>query len=129
MGYKKGIQWLHELYAKGLIDPECFTQEWSTYVSKGKSGRYGVCFSWDIANIDNLKDWVPLPALTADTRNITPQNGSFTSGFDRGRCVITALAKHPALVCSHHKTIGELMESRANSISLRCQKILRGSQC
>lgn len=100
MGYKKGIQWLHELYAKGLIDPECFTQEWSTYVSKGKSGRYGVCFSWDIANIDNLKDWVPLPALTADTRNITPQNGSFTSGFDRGRCVITALAKHPALVCS-----------------------------
>lgn len=99
-GYKKGIQWLHELYAKGLIDPECFTQEWSTYVSKGKSGRYGVCFSWDIANIDNLKDWVPLPALTADTRNITPQNGSFTSGFDRGRCVITALAKHPALVCS-----------------------------
>ena len=28
-----------------LIDPECFTQEWSTYVSKeGKAGRYGVCF-------------------------------------------------------------------------------------
>ena len=99
-GYKEGIKWLHELYAKGLIDPECFTQEWSTYVSKGKSGRYGVCFSWDVANIDNLKDWVPLPALTADTRNITPQNGSFTSGFDRGRCVVTALAKHPALVCS-----------------------------
>lgn len=99
-GYKEGIKWLHKLYAKGLIDPECFTQEWSTYVSKGKSGRYGVCFTWDIANIDNLKDWVPLPALTADIRNITPQNGSFTSGFDRGRCVVTALAKHPALVCS-----------------------------
>ncbi|MFC2584301.1 MAG: extracellular solute-binding protein [Lachnoanaerobaculum saburreum] len=99
-GYKDGIKWLHKLYAKGLIDPECFTQEWSTYVSKGKSGRYGVCFTWDIANIDNLKDWVPLPALTADIRNITPQNGSFTSGFDRGRCVVTALAKHPALVCS-----------------------------
>ena len=98
-GYKEGIKWLHKLYAKGLIDPECFTQEWSTYVSKGKSGRYGVCFTWDIANIDNLKDWVPLPALTADIRNITPQNGSFTSGFDRGRCVVTALAKHPALVC------------------------------
>lgn len=99
-GYKEGIKWLHKLYAKELIDPECFTQEWSTYVSKGKSGRYGVCFTWDIANIDNLKDWVPLPALTADIRNITPQNGSFTSGFDRGRCVVTALAKHPALVCS-----------------------------
>lgn len=55
-GYKKGIEWLHSLYEQGLIDPEAFTQEWSTYVAKGKSGRYGVCFSWDVANIDNLQD-------------------------------------------------------------------------
>ena len=100
MGYKDGIEWLHKLYDEGLIDSEAFTQEWSTYVSKGKSGRYGVCFSWDVANIDNLEDWVPLPALTADTRNITPQNGSFTSGFDRGRCVVTSVAENPALVCA-----------------------------
>lgn len=99
-GYKKGIAWLHKLYEEGLIDKESFTQDWSTYVSKGKSGRYGVCFSWDVANIDNLKDWVPLPALTADTTNITPQNGSYTSGFDRGRCVVTAVAQNPALVCA-----------------------------
>ena len=98
-GYRKGIEWLHKLYSEDLLDPECFTQEWSTYVSKGKSGRYGVCFTWDVANVDNLEDWVPLPALTADTRNITPQNASFTSGYDRGRCVVTAMAKHPALVC------------------------------
>lgn len=99
-GYKEGIEWLHKLYKEGLIDTESFTQEWSTYVAKGKSGRYGVCFSWDVANIDNLEDWVPLPALTADTRNITPQNGSFTSGFDRGRCVVTAVAENPALICA-----------------------------
>ena len=99
-GYKKGIEWLHRLYEEKLIDPEAFTQEWSTYVSKGKSGRYGVCFSWDVGNIDNLKDWVPLPVLTADTRNLTPQNGSFTSGFDRGRCVVTSVAENPALVCA-----------------------------
>ncbi len=99
-GFKDGIAWLHKLYDEGLIDPEAFTQEWSTYVAKGKSGRYGVCFSWDVANIDNLVDWVPLPALTADVRNITPSNGSFTSGFDRGRCVVTSVAKQPALVCA-----------------------------
>lgn len=99
-GWKKGIEWLHKLYDEKLIDPEAFTQEWSTYVAKGKSGRYGVCFSWDVGNIDNLKDWVPLPALTADTRNITPQNGSYTSGFDRGRCVVTSVAENPALVCA-----------------------------
>ncbi len=99
-GFKDGIAWLHKLYEEGLIDPEAFTQEWSTYVAKGKSGRYGVCFSWDVANIDNITDWVPLPALTADTRNITPENGSFTSGYNRGRCVVTAVAKEPALVCA-----------------------------
>ncbi|MBQ7184780.1 MAG: extracellular solute-binding protein [Clostridia bacterium] len=107
-GFKKGTEWMHKLYTEGLIDPEAFTQEWSTYVAKGKSGRYGVCFTWDVANIasvsmDDLiagKGWVPLPALTADVRNITPQNGSFTSGFDRGRCVVTANCKNPELVCS-----------------------------
>ena len=100
-GFKDGITWLHKLYDEGLIDPEAFTQEWSTYVSKGKSGRYGVCFSWDCANIvDDFNGWVPLPALTADVRNITPENGSFTSGYERGRCVVTAVAKNPALVCA-----------------------------
>ena len=100
LGYREGIEWLHQLYDEGLIDPECFTQEWATYVAKGKSHRYGVCFTWDVANIDNIDDFVPLGALTADTTNITPQNGSFTSGFDRGRCVVTAKAENPALVCA-----------------------------
>ncbi|HJC45277.1 MAG TPA: extracellular solute-binding protein [Candidatus Faecalibacterium faecigallinarum] len=99
-GYRAGIEWLHKLYTENLIDLEAFTQEWSTYVSKGKAGRYGVCFTWDVANIDNLTDWEPLPPLTADTTNITPYNGSFTSGFNRGRCVVTAKAANPALVCA-----------------------------
>lgn len=100
-GFRKGIEWLNKLYTENLIDPDAFTQEWSTYVAKGKSGRYGVCFTWDVANIaPSLEGWAPLPALEADVRNITPANGSFTSGFDRGRCVITANAKNPALICA-----------------------------
>ena len=99
-GFRKGVEWLHKLYAEGLIDPECFTQDWSTYVAKGKSHRYGVCFTWDVANIDNITDYVPLAALKADTVNVTPQNGSFTSGFDRGRCVVTSVCKNPAFVCA-----------------------------
>ena len=99
-GFKKGITWMHSLYEQGLIDPEAFTQDWATYVAKGKSGRYGVCFSWDVANIATLEGWAPMPVLTADTRNLTPENDSFTSGFDRGRCVVTAAADNPALVCS-----------------------------
>ena len=90
-GYRDGIQWLHKLYTENLIDPECFTQEWSTYVSKGKAGRYGVCFSWDVANIDNLNDWEPLPPLAADTtqyhpRRTVPSPVASTAGPLCGHC-------------------------------------------
>ena len=122
-GFKKGTQWLNKLYSEGLIDPEAFTQEWSTYVAKGKSGRYGVLFSWDVANIaqvtmDDLiagKSWVPLPALQADTKNITPQTGSFTSGFQRGRCVITAACKNPALVATWLDKMYDPLQSPQNN--------------
>ena len=99
-GFRSGMEWLNKLYTEGLIDAECFTQDWSTYVAKGKSHRYGVCFSWDVANIDNIEDYVPLSALKADTVNVTPQNGSFTSGFDRGRCVVTSKCENPAFICA-----------------------------
>jgi len=122
-GFRKGTEWLHGLYEKGLIDAEAFTQEWSTYVAKGKSGRYGVLFSWDVANIAQVSmddliagvGWVPLPALKADTVNITPQTGSFTSGFQRGRCVITAAAKNPALVASWLDKMYDPIQSPQNN--------------
>ncbi len=107
-GFRKGTEWLHKLYDEGLIDQEAFTQEWSTYVAKGKSGRYGCCFTWDVANIASISmddliagnGWAPIPALEADMVNITPQTSSFTSGFDRGRCVITGVCSNPALVAT-----------------------------
>ena len=109
-GFRKGVEWLNKLYNENLIDPDAFTQEWSTYVAKGKSGRYGVCFSWDVANIvtismddivNNTGDWQPMPMLKADVLNLSPQPGSYTSGFDRGRgAVLTANAKNPALICA-----------------------------
>ena len=85
-----------------LVDPEAFTQEWSTYVAKGKNHRYGLCFTWDIANIDNNTDYVMLPALTGPDgmRNITRQNNSETSGFDRGRCVLTSSCRNTALAAA-----------------------------
>ncbi len=100
-GFKKGTEWLHKLYEQNLIDVEAFTQDWSTYVAKGKSGRYGVCFSWDIGNIaPSLEGWEPLPMLKADVKTITPDTAAYTSGLNRGRCVVTSVAENPALVCS-----------------------------
>ena len=101
-GYKEGIQWLHQLVEENLVDPEAFTQEWSTYVAKGKNHRYGLCFTWDIANVDNYDDYVMLPALAGPEGlvNITRQNNSETSGFDRGRCVLTTSCRDTALAAA-----------------------------
>ena len=124
-GWRKGVEWLHKLYTENLIDPDAFTQEWSTYVAKGKSGRYGVCFSWDVANIVGLTmaeiingtaNWAPMPMLKADVLNLTPQNGSYTSGFDRGRgAVVTVNAKNPALICAWLDQMYDPLQSPQNN--------------
>lgn len=57
----------------------------------------------------------PLSVLTADTTKLTPQNGSFTSGFDRGRYVVTAVAKNPALVCAWLDQMYDPMQSPQNN--------------
>lgn len=101
-GYKEGIAWLHHLVEENLTDPEAFTQDWSTYVAKGKNHRYGLCFTWDIANIDNYEDYIMLPALAGPDGlvTVTRQNGSETSGFDRGRCVLTSNCRDTALAAA-----------------------------
>lgn len=112
-GYKEGIEWLHKLVTEDLIDPEAFTQEWSTYVAKGKNHRYGLCFSWDIANIDNNVDYVMLPALTGPTgvRNITRQNNSETSGLTEDVVYLRPVAEiphwqqHGSIRCMHHYSL------------------------
>lgn len=116
-GYKEGIQWLHELVEQNLVDPEAFTQDWSTYVAKGKNHRYGLCFTWDIANIDNYDDYVMLPALAGPggVVNVTRQSGSETSGFDRGRCVLTSNCRDTALAAAWIDQMYEPMQSAQNN--------------
>lgn len=116
-GYKEGIQWLHKLVEQNLVDPEAFTQDWSTYVAKGKNHRYGLCFTWDIANIDNYDDYVMLPALAGPEGlvNVTRQNGSETSGFDRGRCVLTSNCRDTALAAAWIDQMYEPIQSAQNN--------------
>lgn len=116
-GYKEGIMWLHRLVEENLVDPEAFTQDWSTYVAKGKNHRYGLCFTWDIANIDNYDDYIMLPALAGPTGlvNVTRQNGSETSGFDRGRCVLTSNCRNTALAAAWIDQMYDPMQSPQNN--------------
>lgn len=93
-GFKEGVKFLHELYKEGLIDVEAFTQDWNTYLAKGKDNRYGLYFTWDKSNITGMNEKYDLmPALEGPNgqKNVTRTNGM---GFDRGRMVITKANKN-----------------------------------
>lgn len=117
-GYKEGLIWMHDLVAEGLIDPEAYTHDWSTYVAKGKAGRYGLCFTWDCAGVvDNMDDYVPLPALTGPEgqKNAPRASRSDTSGLQRGRCVLTGACKNTALAATWLDLMYDPQQSAQNN--------------
>ncbi|QGQ96060.1 extracellular solute-binding protein [Paenibacillus psychroresistens] len=93
-GYKDGIKYLNDLFKNGLLDIEASTQDWNTYLAKGKDNRYGLYFTWDKGNITGMNDkYDIMPALTGPSglKNVTRTNGI---GLDRGRMVITNANKN-----------------------------------
>lgn len=93
-GYKKAVSFIHELYKEGLIDIEAYTQDWSTYLAKGKDQKYGLYFSWDKANIsgaDDTYDVMPPLAGPDGEVNVTRTNGL---GLGRGKMVVTSANKN-----------------------------------
>ncbi|MDF2715570.1 MAG: family 1 extracellular solute-binding protein [Paenibacillus sp.] len=88
-GFKAGVGYLHELYKEGLIDSEFITQDWNTFIAKGKEDVYGLYFTWDKANVTGMNDkFEPMPALAGPSghKNVARTNGM---GLDRGRMVVT----------------------------------------
>ncbi|MFC4098979.1 ABC transporter substrate-binding protein [Paenibacillus xanthanilyticus] len=88
--YKNAVKYIHELYKEGLIDVEAYTQDWSTYLAKGKDQKYGLYFSWDKSNITGANDSydvMPPVAGPSGEINVTRTNGL---GFHRGRTVVTS---------------------------------------
>ncbi|OKP79560.1 ABC transporter substrate-binding protein [Paenibacillus sp. P3E] len=93
-GYKKAVSFINELYKDGLIDIEAYTQDWSTYLAKGKDQRYGLYFSWDKANISGANDtYEVMPPLAGPDGevNVTRTNGL---GLGRGKMVLTSSNKN-----------------------------------
>ncbi|MDL4841902.1 ABC transporter substrate-binding protein [Aquibacillus rhizosphaerae] len=73
---KEYFKWLNGLNAKGLLDPESFTQTYDTYISKLSSGRVLSVADqdWDIADADKAlvadgkenRTYAPLPVTIDD---------------------------------------------------------------
>ncbi|MFC4401816.1 ABC transporter substrate-binding protein [Gracilibacillus xinjiangensis] len=74
--FKEYFKWLNGMNAKGLLDPESFTQTYDTYISKLSSGRVLSVAdqNWNFADADKAlvaegKDWktyAPLPVTLGE---------------------------------------------------------------
>lgn len=93
-GYKAAVKFINELYKEKLIDIEAYTQDWSTYLAKGKDQKYGLYFSWDKANISGANDaYEVMPPLAGPDGevNVTRTNAL---GLGRGKMVVTSANKN-----------------------------------
>ena len=65
-GYKKGVEWMHECFEKGLIDPELFTEDTSMRDAKlmSETPVVGCAPGWtaDSTFGPNADQYIALPA-------------------------------------------------------------------
>lgn len=99
--YKEAVKWVNGLYQKGLLDPECFTQDSSMVTAKTQdpSGSLsGIVFGWtaDAQVGVNAKDYVPVTALAGPDGNRYAEHNPEAVDVSRNELIITTSCEDPA---------------------------------
>lgn len=100
-GYKKAIQYFHQWFAEGLVDPESFAymKDPAKYIAKGKSNPevFGAIMWWDHTDIvgTNDKHWPIVPPFKD---MVVKWNSGSSVG--RNGPAITKAAKDPDLAAA-----------------------------
>ena len=50
-GFRAALEWCHQLYEEGLLDPECLSQDSTTFNNKLAEGNVGFFSAWRISNM------------------------------------------------------------------------------
>lgn len=100
--YKEAVKWMHNLYEKGLIDPEHFTQNNSMYTSKVQAtggSQVGYIFGWSTAAAEANKDeFVAIvPVSGPDGKRYVESDNSYLDMSGNEFCV-TKNCKNPELL-------------------------------
>jgi putative aldouronate transport system substrate-binding protein len=99
--YKEAIEYFHEWVKEGLIDPESFTQDSTTYLSKGKTKdeTLGAFIWWEIPEMtgnDRANDYVLLPPLKGPHGDQLVGKAN-NSEYGRAAFAITKADKYPEI--------------------------------
>lgn len=117
---KDGINWVHQMYGEGLIDPEIFTQDADTYrakVAADEGDTFGVVSAWTMQQFFDMSDerfkdgalMLPLEGPNG-TRSWPESVPAVINGF----AVITSTSDQPE-ICAR---LIDYMYSGFNSVDL-----------
>lgn len=113
--FKKGAEWLGQLYGEGLVDRDIFTQDSSGMAAKVSQGNVGVFSSWDSTDAgDYADDYVALMPLKGPDGEQNALVEGIT-GFYKGRFMITDKAKNPEILMQWIDRFYESMEVGLNA--------------
>ncbi len=115
--YFEALQWIHMLYAEGLMNKEYFTEDYQQFLAKGNSETCvaGAALEWYIDNIifsGHVQDFTYMPLFdgpngkTLWSKNNTPNSPQGTlDGF-----VVTTACKDPAALVKWYDTINSNLD-------------------
>lgn len=98
--YKEAVQWMHELWEKGILDPEYFTQDSSMFTSKKQAeggSQVGLIHAWtaDAEAGANADQFVLLEALEGPDGNRYVENASNYLDISDRELVISKDCENP----------------------------------
>ena len=98
--YKEAVKWMHELWEKGILDPEYFTQDSSMFTSKKQAeggSKVGLIHGWtaDAEAGVNASQFIPLEALEGYDGNHYVENASNFLDISDRELLITKGCEEP----------------------------------
>lgn len=99
--YKEAVVWAHELYEKGILDQERFTQDWSMLTGKLQAeggAQVGIVYGWtkDAQVGANADDFVEVEALVGPYGERYAETDPTVYDISNREFVITSACEDPA---------------------------------
>ena len=120
-GFRKALEYFHMLYAEGLMDPESFTQDDSTFYAKARS-KEGIGASYVFSTFDldenntEYNDYDLIDPIKGEDGTALVNLAVYIAGVAQNRFVITADCKDPVAAI---KWIDYWCDNGENALTVR----------
>lgn len=120
-GFRKALEYFHSLYAEGLLDPESFTQDDSTFYAKSRSkegiGASYVFSTFDLdENNNEYNNYDLIDPIKGEDGTSLVNLAVYIAGVAQNRYVITADCEYPEVAI---KWVDYWCDNGENALTVR----------